>query len=186
MDDLEALARATDEFGRVLDAVADDQWQTTTPCGEWDVTALVAHINFGNRMAELLLHGADTKTAVGPDAQPPAGEPPAMTYAAASAAQRAAFSTGGALARTVHHPVMDMTGEQLLMFRTLDLTLHRWDLSNSIGADTTLDADLAASLWTRVEPIAALLTASGMFGEPQRELTPDASPEAKLLTATGR
>jgi uncharacterized protein (TIGR03086 family) len=186
MDDLEALARANHEFGRVLDAVGDDQWTATTPCGEWDATALVAHINLGNRMAELLLHGADATTSIGPDARPPAGEAPATTYAATSAAQLVAFSEDGALARTVHHPAMDMTGDQLLMFRTMDLALHAWDLATSVGAETTLDPDLATSVWTRLEPIAPLLSASGMFGEPKRELAPDASPGDKLLTATGR
>jgi uncharacterized protein (TIGR03086 family) len=186
VDDLDAIADAGQHFGLLVGAVGDEQWLGSTPCGEWDVRALVDHVNFGNRMAELLLHGADAQTAVGPAAQPPAGDPAATTYAEASAAQLAAFSEDGALTRTVHHPAMDMSGDQLLMFRTLDLVAHGWDLAMSIDADTSINPDLAASLWTRLEPIAALLAGSGMFGTPKAELAVDSSAEAKLLNATGR
>jgi uncharacterized protein (TIGR03086 family) len=147
---------------------------------------VVDHINLGNRMAELLLHGADAATSIGPAAQPPSGEARATTYAVTSAAQLDAFSEADALARTVRHPAMDMVGEQLLMFRTLDLALHGWDLATGIGADPSLDPDVAESLWTRLEPFAPLLAASGMFGTPKRDLPADATAADKLLTAAGR
>jgi len=186
MDDLEALGTASDEFGRRLAAVGPEQWSARTPCGEWDVTALVEHLNVGNRMGELLLQGADAKTSVGPAAHPAAGADPVATYAATSAGQVAAFAEDGALTRTVTHPAMEMSGEMLLMFRTLDLTMHAWDLATSLGMDASLDPDLCASLWTRLEPIAPLLAGSGLFGTPTRDLAPDPSAQDKLLHATGR
>ena len=81
---------------------------------------------------------------------------------------------------------MDMTGDVLLMFRALDLSLHGLDLSVGVGTDDSLDPELVDWLWGKLEPIAPLLAGSGMFGTPQRELGPDASTLEKLLTATGR
>jgi uncharacterized protein (TIGR03086 family) len=186
MNDLEALSCATAEFGRRLDRLDSDQWDVATSCGDWSVRDLVRHLNLGNKMAELLLHGADGKASVGPAAQPPDDADPGLVYKATSQAQQDAFAEEGALARTVHHPAMDMTGDMLLMFRTMDLTLHAWDLGSSVGGDTDLDEALCASIWTRLEPIAPLLAGSGMFGTPKGDVMPDASAREKLLHATGR
>lgn len=185
MDDLEALACATAEFHRWLGEVADDQWQLPSPCGDWDVSVLVEHVAAGNQMAELLLHGADTQASLA-GARAGIGSDLRAAFEWTSAAQIAAFAEDGALDRTVHHVAMDMPGTTLLMFRTADVALHGWDLATSIGADTTLDPDLAHSIWSRLEPVAPLLSASGMFAAPTRELGPDASAQDKLLHATGR
>jgi uncharacterized protein (TIGR03086 family) len=185
MDDLTALTGATEEFRRRLETVGDDQWFGPTLCGDWTVTALVDHVAAGNQMAELLLHGADAHTSLA-EARVNIGDDLRAAFELTSAAQLAAFAEPGAAERTVHHPAMDMSGEMLLMFRTLDLALHGWDLASSIDGDVTLDPDLVASLWTRLEPIAPLLSGSGMFGTPTGELAADASPQATLLHATGR
>jgi uncharacterized protein (TIGR03086 family) len=186
MDDLAALDVASQQFGRQLAAVGDLQWTMATPCGDWTVSDLVRHINVGNRMSELLLAGADAATSIGPDAQPPQGANPTATYAATSAAQIAAFAKPGALTITVKHPAMEMPGELLLMFRTLDLAMHAWDLASGIDSELNLDAEMCASVWERLEPLAPLLSGSGMFGTPQRNLGPDASVVDVLLNATGR
>lgn len=185
MDDLEALNCATEEFRRRLDAVGDDQWHSATPCGQWDVTVLVEHVAGGNRMGELLLHGADAQASIR-GVRSIVGTDLRDAFDSASRDQIAAFAEDGALERTVHHIVMDMPGSTLLMFRTSDLAIHAWDLAKSIDSDPTLDPDLVASIWTRLEPIAPLLSASGMFSEPAGELPDDASVQAKLLHATGR
>lgn len=185
MDDLDALSCATEEFRRRLDAVGDDQWHSATPCGQWDVTVLVEHVAGGNRMGEMLLHGADAQASLD-GVRSVVGTDLRSAFDSASADQIAAFAEEGALERVVHHIVMDMSGAQLLMFRTSDLALHGWDLANSVGVDTTLDPDLCASIWTRLEPIAPLLSASGMFGEPKGDLPADASAQGKLLHASGR
>jgi uncharacterized protein (TIGR03086 family) len=185
MDDLEALSSATEEFRRRLDLVGDDQWHSATPCGQWDVTVLVEHIAGGNRMGELLLHGADAQASLD-GVRSIVGTDLRAAFESASRDQIAAFAEDGALDRTVHHIVMDMPGSTLLMFRTSDLAIHAWDLAMGIGADPTLDPELVASIWTRLEPIAPLLSASGMFGEPTGELPDSASAQDKLLHATGR
>jgi uncharacterized protein (TIGR03086 family) len=185
MDDLAALDQATDEFRRRLGGVGDDQWHRPTRLGDWDVTTLVEHVAGGNLMAELLLHGASAQASL-EGARAVAGTDLRASYESSSAGQIAGFAEDGALDRVVHHIAMDMSGSMLLMFRTLDLSVHGWDLAVSIDADPTLDAELVESIWTRLEPIAPLLSAGGMFGVPPGELAANASPQEVLLHATGR
>jgi uncharacterized protein (TIGR03086 family) len=185
MDDLEALDRAGDAYRQRLNAVGDGQWTAPTRCGEWDVTALTAHITGGNQMAVALLDGADAQTAVATMADA-VGTDPLTYFESTTAAQLAAFAANGALAMTVQHPALEMPGEMLLMFRTLDLAVHASDLAVSLGLEDMIDAELAESLWTRLEPIAPLIATSGMFGSPSGESPADATAAAKILHATGR
>lgn len=186
MDDLAALAAAGEEFRRRLAAVSPDQWTAQTGCDDWDVTALVRHLNVGNRMSVLLLDGADGPTSIGPLAQPAEGADPVALHAETSAAQLAAFHRDGALSMTVKHPAMEMPGEMLLLFRTMDFALHALDLSVAIGADTDLDEEMCASIWPRLEPISGLLAGSGMFGAPTHELGSSPTARERLIHATGR
>jgi uncharacterized protein (TIGR03086 family) len=43
-DPIEQLEVASDEMARLLATVADTQWSLPTPCAEWNVRQLVAHI----------------------------------------------------------------------------------------------------------------------------------------------
>jgi uncharacterized protein (TIGR03086 family) len=185
MNDLQALAAAGAEYRRRLDATADGQWTAPTRCGSWDVAALTDHVSGGNQMSVALLAGADAATALA-EVTAPSTDDPQARFDATCAAQLAAFQADGALTMTVHHPSLDMPGDTLLMFRTLDLAVHGWDLATSLGLDTSLDPDLVASLWRRLEPFAPLLAASGMFGTPEGDAPADATPQQRLLHATGR
>ncbi len=57
MDDLHALDLATQEFERCLAKVRPDQLGLPTPCDEWDVRYLIAHVVGGNRFATLAPDG---------------------------------------------------------------------------------------------------------------------------------
>jgi uncharacterized protein (TIGR03086 family) len=186
MDGLAAMATAGDECARRVAMIGQDDWNAPTACGEWDVSALVRHLNVGNAMSVLLLDGADGPTSVGPGAQPAEGADPATVFAETSAAQLAAFHRDGALTMTVKHPAMEMPGDLLLMFRSLDFAMHALDLSAGIGADTDLDEPMCAAIWAKLEPIAGLLAGSGMFGAPTHELGDSPSARERLIHATGR
>ena len=44
---------------------AADEWVKPTPCDEWDVRYLVAHVVGGNRFASSVLSGASAQAAMG-------------------------------------------------------------------------------------------------------------------------
>lgn len=57
MEVREALEAANRAFESELRKVGDEQWGLPTPCGEWDVRALVNHVLLGTRMSIQILDG---------------------------------------------------------------------------------------------------------------------------------
>ena len=101
--------------------------------------------------------------------------------------QAQAFAAPGALDATVHHPMLDMTGADLLGHRVVDLTVHAWDLARSLGGDEHLDPSLVAFAWESLRPIAPVIGQIGVFGTgPSGQVGDDAPLAQRLLDLTGR
>jgi uncharacterized protein (TIGR03086 family) len=187
MELVDALDMATDGFRHCLAQVDEAQWSGPTPCSEWDVRFLVAHVVGGNRFAALVFDGARAEDAFGAVmARRQLGDEPLVDYTSSADEQRNRFRAVGALAQTVSHPSGGLTGERFLEMRVLDVTLHTWDLARAISADDALDRDLAAAVLALVEgPLAATVigtvpsgrVAPGTLGAPTQD---------RLLDATGR
>jgi uncharacterized protein (TIGR03086 family) len=184
MDLLNALEVATDEFGRRVAAVDQGGWTGATPCSDWDVHYLTAHVVGGNRFAVLILGGMSASDAIeSVMSAPQLGDDALSAWAITSVAQLDAFRSAEVLERRVDHPLGEISGREFLEFRVFDITLHAWDLARSIGADERLDADLVQTVLGIVENgpvgmgfgITALAVAEGAV-----------SPQARLLDLTGR
>jgi uncharacterized protein (TIGR03086 family) len=183
MDLLASLDVATQHFGRGLTAVSKDQWSLPTPCVEWDVHYLVAHVIGGNRFTCSVLAGRSANDAIAEvmsSAQ--VGDDPLLSWASTVERQAEAFHLAGALDARVDHPVGPITGRQLLGFRVFDITLHAWDLARAIGVDDTLPGDL-------VDEVIKIVEAGppGMgFAIQTHQATIDSSRQKLLLAITGR
>lgn len=182
VDELDALDIATREFGRRLDDVSTDQLVLPTPCDEWDVRYLIAHVVGGNRFATLVLDGMPSSEAIHrimSTAQ--LGDRPKDDFSSTSAEQRRKFRSPGALDRSIDHPIGVISTRRFLRFRVFDCTLHAWDLAVAIGADATLDPDLVDAVLhiVRSEP-----TGMGFGIEPATAI--DRNPQQELLALSGR
>jgi uncharacterized protein (TIGR03086 family) len=183
-DLLSALDAATDHFGRHLSVVGHDAWTAATPCTDWDVHYLVAHVVGGNRFASLVLAGRTADEAIeAVMGSPQLGADPLGAFVETSAEQRDLFNRPGALDRLVDHPLGELTAERFLTVRVFDIALHSWDLAISIGRDGALDPALAELVLDIV-----LNEAPGMgFGiEPCGDVGPDATAMERLLDLCGR
>jgi uncharacterized protein (TIGR03086 family) len=139
LEALEALDRAVEGFGERL-ALVGDRWTDPTPCDEWDVRWLCAHVLGGNRFAALILGGVSADDAMAQViSMRHIGERPVDDLRDGAVAMRAAFAAPGARERMVSHLVGDMTGESFLGLRIYDVLLHTWDLAKALGADDRLD-----------------------------------------------
>jgi uncharacterized protein (TIGR03086 family) len=187
MDDIGLLRLASAEFERRLATITPDQLLLPTPCEDWTVRDLLSHVVGESIMSVRLLHGADAESAmVGLDGDI-LGDDPAGTFATAASAERAAFEEPGATERIVHHPSMDMTGNQLLGFRIGGLTLHAWDLARGVGGDETLDSALVEAVWAQLSPMAPFIAQTGVFGVgPSGEFGQIAPLQIRLLDLSGR
>ena len=186
MSTLEHLSAAHAQFGRVLATVDASQWDEATPCDAWTVGQLVEHVVGGEQMTIALLEGATAAEARATAVSVAAAEARSR-YASIATAVEAAFEQPGALARTVHHPIGDVSATQLLGFRVGDLTLHSWDLSRSIAGDELLDPELVAAVWTDLEPLSAVIGEIGVFGDgPSGDVGEESELQLRLLDLTGR
>lgn len=181
-DGLHALDRAVDGFGERL-AVVTDRWTAPTPCDEWDVRWLCAHVVGGNHFAVLILGGASADDALSQVmGMRHISERPIDDLRAGATAMRAAFAAPGARERTVSHLVGELTGEQFLQLRVYDMLLHTWDLAKALGTDDQLDDDLVRRVLADVDggPIGAVP------GATEKAAAPALSDQDRLLILTGR
>jgi uncharacterized protein (TIGR03086 family) len=183
MDDLDALDLATAEFQRRVDLVTDDDLARATPCDEWDVGYLIAHVVGGNRFAARVLDGESSSVAIGRImSTPQLGARPSDDVSQSTEEQRLRFRRPGILEHEIDHPVGTVTAARFLRFRVFDCTLHAWDLAAALGTDTSLDPQLVVAVLAiaRAEP-------PGMgFGIAARPVDGSADPQEHLLALSGR
>jgi len=186
VDALEALSRSEAEILRRAEQLTAEHWGMPTVCGDWSVVDLLRHLVSGARVAVVGLSGAPTEQVIAAVEAPVDGDL-VQALRAALAEQADAMREPGALAITVHYPMIDMSGERLLGFRVVDLTMHAWDLSRSLGFDESLDPELVEWAWDWLQPMARHIGAIGMFGEGPSGTLTEADPlDRRLIDLTGR
>lgn len=182
---LEQFSHAVAEFGSRVEQVGDDQWSAATPCREWDVRALVAHLVDECRWAPYLLSGGTVADAGDRFAGDPLGDDPKAAWRATSTASREAFSADGALDQTVSVSFGEISARDYLWQMTVDATVHAWDLARGIGADDRLDPELVRRIHTEAEKDVEALAQSGLF-DPPIHVTTHADLQARMLGLFGR
>jgi uncharacterized protein (TIGR03086 family) len=180
----ERFERATAHFGELVHQAKDDQWGDATPCTDWDVRALVNHLVYEARWVTPILEGR-TIAEVGDRFEGDLlGDDPASSYDAALREATAAVRDVDP-ERTVHLSFGDLPASEYLTQVTSDFVVHGWDLARGIGADDRMDPDMVRFVYAAAEPQAAMLQASGLFGEPVA-VADDADDQTKLLALFGR
>lgn len=101
---------------------------------------------------------------------------------------RAAFAEPGALERTVHHPIGDIPGSQLLVQLIGDCIVHSWDLATAIGVGPRPDEQLVGFAYGFYASRArsGILYVNGWFAAPTRPLPEGATPLERLIHLVGR
>jgi len=174
---VEQLARGLSAVGRLIDGVRPEQWQAPTPCTDWTVRDLVAHLVGMNLVFTALLND-QTPPQRGVDRL---GDDPAGAYRDSAAALRAAFAQSGVLARTYTGPLGQATGAERLQIRLYDLLAHGWDLAQATGQPADLPDDLADQALTFVQAQLAMQPRTGRFAAAQR--VADTAPAVDRLAA---
>ena len=161
------------------------EWDTPTPCEEWNLRELLNHVVAGNWWAARLASGA-TIAAVGTELDgDQLGEDPLASYDRSATAAIAAFGAPGALDAPCAVSYGPVPGSIYAGHRFLDVLIHGWDIAVATGQTPTLPAELIEGCWQVLEPQLDMLRASGMFGE-DIAIPSDADSEARLLLTLGR
>ncbi len=182
---IDRYVRATDGFAQRLQAIRPDQWNEPTPCTDWDVRALVAHVHDEQLWIPPLLAG-ETIAGVGDRfAGDQLGDDPVQAWSSARQLALEAASSEASLRGLVHLSYGDEQAETYLWQVTSDSLIHSWDLARAIGAWERLDPDCVDAVTEFLTPQIAGWRNAGAFAAAVAEPA-DADPQARLLAMTGR
>ena len=128
-DSVVILSRALDQAGDVLAAVHEDQLAQPTPCTDWDVARLIAHMVASPRNLLEMAQGGQPDWSKEP--HPAAGEWAADFRSAAD--------------DLIHfwHEKGDDADTGQVDWQTAEIAVHTWDLARATGQPARLDPEVA-------------------------------------------
>jgi uncharacterized protein (TIGR03086 family) len=188
MDPRPLYRRAVAQTATTVAAVTPDQAARPTPCTEYDVRALLAHIVGGLTRTALVGEG-DPEALSRPAAVegvPDDGWPDA--YRAAAARSDAAWADDAKLDALVEVPWGKIAGRFALGGYIQEVLAHGWDLAKATGQPTEGDPELAEWALATARRILPPEIRGGddvPFG-PVVEVSPDAGPYTQLAAWLGR
>ena len=177
--------RASDGFAQRVEAVKPDDWGAPTPCSEWDVRTLVAHVLDEQLWIPPLLGGETIEQVGDRFSGDQIGDDAAGSWAQARKGALEAASAAGALDGTVHLSYGDERAEAYVWQVTADTLIHTWDLARAIGDWERLDPETVDAVSEFLAPQAESWRSAGAFGAAVH-VGEDADPQAVLLAMTGR
>jgi uncharacterized protein (TIGR03086 family) len=172
LDPVVLFERAGNGAAALAAQVRPEQLSLATPCSEWDVAALVAHMQAGT--GYLL-------AAVGLAAEPD------TRYGAAVERCVRALRTPGALERRCMSPAgFEWSVAEATAGTAMDQLVHTWDLAVAIGGDRALDPELVDAIVALFLPHMPDVGRKGGIVGPEVAVPPGAPAQDRLLGAMGR
>lgn len=171
------LAGALDDVGTLVRGIRSDQWAAPTPCADWNVRDVLAHVVGMNLVFAAML--SDRKP---PErARDPLGEDPVAAYIESASALLAAFGRPGVLERVYTSPLGEATGADRLQIRLYDLLAHGWDLAQATSQAFSASEELAGKSLLFARAQLHDQARDGRFDAPQP--VPDDAPALIRLVA---
>lgn len=179
------LTAALDQMERQVDALEPDDLDRPTPCADYDVRTLLAHLVAVLRKLAVVRNGGDM-TQVADPADDLGGDP-SDDFRHARANLEQVWASDPALDARYTLAWGTMTGQQLLDAYTHEFTVHAWDLSRATDRDGNLDPALAeaALRWFSQNVPAEGRGEGGPFAPPVA-VSDDADPHTRLAAYVGR
>jgi uncharacterized protein (TIGR03086 family) len=127
-ESLDVLSRALEQTAGVLATIPVDKLADGTPCGDWDVASLVAHVAAAPRRFITMSSGGQ------PDwsAKPPLPDDWTAEFRSAADDLLSMWQAAGASAPS-----------QAVDWQTAEFAVHTWDLARATGQSTNLDPQVA-------------------------------------------
>ncbi|MFC0540168.1 TIGR03086 family metal-binding protein [Kutzneria chonburiensis] len=179
-----AVIRASVE---VVARVRTDDLGRPTPCAEWTLAELLAHMTAQHRGFAAAARGNGSDLAAWEVR--PLGASPVADYTDAAVDLLAAFaSPAPEFELPEFQPVSTFPAAQAISFHLIDYVVHAWDVARSLGLDYVLPAgvaDLALRIALLVPDGDNRLAPDSPFA-PALTAADEADPLARILTALGR
>ena len=174
---------AVDAMSPTLSAVRADQLTAATPCTDWNVQNLITHnIKIADFVLGIILGNNTTNHFEVGEPLPAQGGREAF---AAGTVKVLELLKSGNIDRVMETPFGTMPLSSFIMFPTLDIVIHQWDLSKGIGANAAVDAGLVEARYGALQMGAEGGRAQGAFAA--EVIVPiSATIQDKLLALSGR
>jgi uncharacterized protein (TIGR03086 family) len=166
-------------FGERVRGTTD--WDAPAPVSGWTARDVVGHLV--EWLPALLEGGAGVRLDRGPSVQ----EDPVAAWQVHSDAVQALLDDPTTPSVVLSNPHIGEVplDEAVDRFYTPDVFMHTWDLARATGQDETLDPEKCEVLLAGMEPLDAMLRASGQYGA-RVEVPADADVQTRLLAFIGR
>lgn len=138
-DPLTAHARMVGAVGTLITSVGPEQMDDPTPCGDWTVRQVIAHLADTNDIYATLAATGDMPSDI------PAYEDPVAAYTEQTQRAMAAFAALGYLETVKPTPIGPQPGKVTVQHVINEMLAHGWDLARAIGEPTYLEPDIAAN-----------------------------------------
>lgn len=174
----------------LVEQVRPEDLDRPTPCANWDLAALLAHMTAQHRGFAAAAAGGGASMEVW-RVRPLSGDP-AKDYADASALVLASFAAESALTRAFALPEfgagVQVPGREAISFHFVDYVVHGWDVARSLGVPFELSTDLlriAVPIAEAVPDGDHRLVPGAAFA-PRLPEPDDGDPLGRILTLLGR
>ena len=184
--DLRAVhARAVRATVPLVARAGPDDLSRPTPCSEWDLGQLLAHLTAQHRgfAAAAAGRGDDLDTW----RLRPLGDDPAREYARAAESVVAAFAVPGVLDRDLLLPevtTQPVPGRLVIGFHLVDNVVHGWDVARTLGLPYDVPPDVLAAALPVAESVPDGQSRQGTFAP--RVPGPGGDPLDRILRLLGR
>lgn len=175
----------------LIPAVTPRNWTDPTPCGQWRVHDLLAHI-LGQYHGFALAASGQPTTVEAFAPRPVTAPELAADYAVAAGRVSEAFAADGVLDRRFHLPEIRAGGSfpaaAAIGFHLVDEVVHAWDLAVAIGAPVGFDDEVlraALSVARQVPNDPASRGEGAAFG-PGTDPGPDRPALDRIVALLGR
>jgi uncharacterized protein (TIGR03086 family) len=186
---LTLLSRAVGYALSCTDEVTPGQLGNPTPCADWDLRALLAHICDSARvLGEAISCGCiggvldQASQVAGPG--PHIRSHPAAAFRAEAGLLLRACAADSA-ERHVTIGDRQLTADLVAVVGAVDLAVHGWDVSVACGGDRPIPRRLARDLLEVAVLVVDGAIRPGLFGRPQ-QIPPLSCPGDKLVALLGR
>jgi uncharacterized protein (TIGR03086 family) len=151
MDSVSALEAAFAHTGKIVDNITPEQMGASTPCRDWDVSALLEH----------------TTGVVGAFAGAVGGNSPGEGAGFGAVANGAleGWRTFD-LNSTIDFPQPGTPGQAVAAIQLMDVCGHAWDLAKATGQPTELDAELCEAAMAAAQMVVSDELREGRFDAP--------------------
>ncbi len=128
---------------------ANKDLNSPTPCGNWPLSRLLAHMTVQHDGFAAAAAGNGGDLAIW--AEPPPAADPVGAYVAAADRVLAAFARDDVLEQEFAlpeiSPITTFPGRQAIGFHLIDYVVHAWDVARTIDVPLALDPDVLETGW---------------------------------------